>query len=271
VSEPADRKTAEAFAESWNRIGAVYTRAQFQEWLAPLRPEDLRGAAVIELGFGNGSLLLHAAECAPARLAGIDLGDTIDQARRLVGRDAELHRGDLTTAKLGEFDVAYCIGVIHHLADPDAGFAALLRHTKRGGRFHGWVYAREGNALIRLLIEPLRRVASRLPWWMTKYLIATPLTVPFYLYAKSLRALHLDGPRSPVRFLPLFAYMRWIAGEPFGFFRHVAFDQLVTPRTLYIDRATVERWLANPEVEEGSSYVIHRNGNSWKFGGRRRG
>src|SRR5204863_5060610 len=109
------------------------------------------------------------------------------------------------------------------------------------------------------LVDPLRRVASRLPWWVTKYAIATPLVVPYFLYAKLTRG---------VRFLPLYAYTRWIAPERFAFFRHVAFDQLVTPRTRYIERATVERWLAHPDVDPSSTYVIHRNGNSWKFGGR---
>lgn len=272
MSKAADTDTARAFAESWNRIGSVYSQEQFLEWIAPLTPADLRGKDVIELGYGNGSLLHHAARCAPARLAGIELGDTMAQTRRnLEGAPVqpELHRGDLTVACLGEFDVAYCIGVIHHLEDPDRGFEAVLRHTKRGGRFHCWVYAREGNALVRAIVEPVRRVASGLPWWLTKYFIAFPLVVPYFLYAKSLRALGLDGERSPLRWLPLFEYTRWIARERFAFFHHVAFDQLVTPTTRYIDRATVERWLGRGEVERGSSYLILRNGNSWKFGGRR--
>lgn len=257
-----DRETAAAFAQSWNRIGSVYTREQFLEWFAPLTPDDLRGKDVIELGFGNGSLLVHVAQCDPKRLAGVELGDTIGQTNAnlaAAGKSAELHRGDLTTASLGAFDVAYCIGVIHHLDSPDAGFAAVLRHAKAGGQFHCWVYAHEGNAIIRWIVDPIRRVASRLPWWVTKYLLATPLVAPYFLYAK------LTG---GLRFLPLYEYTRWIAPEPFRFFRHVAFDQLVTPRTRYIDRATVERWLADPRVEPSSTYVIHRNGNSWKFGGR---
>ena len=67
--------------------------------------------------------------------------------------------------------------------------------------------------------------------------------------------------------MPLYDYSLWIAEREFAFFRHVAFDQLVTPRTVYIDRATVERWLADPRVEPGTAYVVMRNGNSWKFGG----
>ena len=49
-----------------------------------------------------------------------------------------------------------------------------------------------------------------------------------------------------------------------------AFDQLVARTTAYIPRARVEVWLSDPRVEPGSSYIVLRNGNSWKFGGVRR-
>jgi SAM-dependent methyltransferase len=271
ISDARDLRTADAFAESWNRVPSVYTREQFVDWFHPIKPDDLRGKEVVELGFGNGSLLLHVAQCAPKRLVGIDLGDTIEHTRRnLAGVpvNVELHRGDLTRAQLGSFDLAYCIGVLHHLDEPRAGFEAVLRHTRAGGRFHCWVYAREGNALVRAIVEPVRHVSSRLPWWFTKYGLALPMVFPYFLFAKTLRALRLDGPKSPLRWLPLFGYTRWIAPEPLRFFHHVAFDQLVTPRTAYIPRRTVEEWLSDERVDSKSTYVEFRNGNSWKFGGR---
>src|SRR5262245_9398866 len=134
-----DVDTANAFAESWNRLpeGSAYTRAQFAEWMAPIELESLRGRDVLELGFGNGSLLYHAARCGPARLSGVELGDTLETARRnlgdVPGTRVELHRGDLTKVDLGEFDLVYCIGVLHHLKSPDAGFDSVLRHTRPGG------------------------------------------------------------------------------------------------------------------------------------------
>jgi hypothetical protein len=156
--------------------------------------------------------------------------------------------------------------VLHHLAAPKAGFDAVVRNTRPGGKFHCWVYAREGNALVIAIVEPLRRVASRLPWWLTKYGLATPLAFPYFLYARALLA--LPGWRA-LRALPLYDYSRWIARREFAFFRHVAFDQLVTPQTAYLDRGTLEGWLAEtPHIAPGSTYVKMRNANSWKFGGR---
>lgn len=273
-----DWQTAQAFAASWNRVGvlSVYSHEQFLDWFDPLTPAQLEGRSVIELGFGNGSLLYHVAACRPARLCGVDLGDTLEQAQRnlahVPGGVLDLHQGDLTQVDLGTFDVSFCIGVLHHLQDPHAGFRAVLRHTRPGGRFHCWVYAREGNGLIVGLVDPIRRVASRLPWWLTKYFLALPLVIPYYVLAKATRHLVRAQPtsRSWLAWLPLLDYSLWIAERPFWFFHHVAFDQLVAPRTAYLRREVIEGWLCDAEVEPQSTYLVFRNGNSWKFGGCRR-
>jgi SAM-dependent methyltransferase len=243
--------------------------------MSPLAPETLQNASVLELGYGNGSLLVHVADCAPARLAGVELGDTEIVARRNLegtGVEAALIKGDLCEVDAGRFDVVYCIGVLHHLKEPERGFASILRHTRDGGHFHAWVYGREGNGVIIALVEPLRRIASRLPWWFTKYAIAAPAVLPYYMWAKvsEWAAAAWPGLRGLLSRLPLYDYTRWIAAREFWFFHHVAFDQLVTPQTRYFSEAEVRGLLADPLIEPGSTYVIQRNGNSWKFGGRRK-
>lgn len=267
----ADQQTANAFASSWNNLpaGSVYTPEQVADWFSPISEREIRGARVLEMGCGNGSLMQHVLAWAPKCLDGIDLGDSVLSARANLARSGHanwsVRQDDLTTHRSDGYDVVYSIGVLHHLKEPKAGFDSVVRNTRPGGRFHCWVYAREGNAVVIWIVDPIRRVASRLPWWLTKYALATPLVVPYFLYAKLLSAL----PRwKLLRALPLYEYSLWIAKRGFAFFRHVAFDQLVTPQTVYIDRATLERWLAADErIVPGSTYVIMRNGNSWKFGG----
>lgn len=269
----SDKKTAQAFATSWNNLpkGSVYTREQFEDWLAPLTRKDVEGKRVLELGCGNGSLMVHMAEWRPEFLEGVDLGDSVQTAEiNLTGREnIQVTKADLVEfTSVEPFDVVYCIGVLHHLQNPEKGFEAVLRNTKAGGRFHCWVYAKEGNAVVRYIVDPIRKIASTFPWWATKYFLATPLVVPFFLYAKALK--HL--PRwKPLTRLPLYDYALWIAEREFSFFRHVAFDQLVTPQTTYVAKQTIESWLKNrKEIDQTSTYIIMRNGNSWKFGGRKK-
>lgn len=270
-AQPLDQSTADAFATSWNNLPArsVYTPDQVEDWLRPITPTDVRGKEVLELGCGNASLMVHVLAWEPARVVGVDLGASVRSAEanlRTTGQtNWTIQQADLTAYESPGFDIVYSIGVLHHLSDPKKGFDAVLRNVKASGSFHCWVYAREGNAAIIYLVDPIRRLASRFPWWFTKYLVATPLVAPYYFYAKLLARFRHVGPLGK---LPLFEYSLWIAKREFAFFRHVAFDQLVAPRTVYLNRATIERWLSgDTRIDQASTYIIMRNGNSWKFGG----
>lgn len=264
-----DKKTADAFATSWNNLpsGSIYTKDQFVDWFYPITRSDVDNKRVLELGCGNGSLMVHMVDWKPAYLEGVDLGDSVLSAERNLqnNKNCKITKYDLTEYRSLGFDLVYCIGVLHHLKDPQIGFESVILNTSKGGKFHVWVYAREGNGIIVYFVDPIRKIASRLPWWFTKYLVATPLVFPYYLYAKIVSFLRKN---SFIKKLPLFEYSLWIANREFSFFRHVAFDQLVTPQTAYIKKDTIEKWLKSyHQIDLDSTYIIMRNGNSWKFGG----
>src|SRR5690606_41974532 len=110
--------------------------------------------------------------------------------------------------------------------------------------------------------------------WTPKAPVAPAAVVPYFRYAKFVSLVTSGGPtrlRRPLATLPLFEYSLRLARRDFALFRHVAFDQLVTPQTCYIPEREIREWLrTHPAVDPGSTYVIFRNGNSWKFGGRAR-
>ncbi len=269
VHTEGDSKTAEAFATSWNNLpqGSVYTFDQFVDWFDPITERDFANRDVLELGCGNASLMVHGIRWNPASYTGVDLGSSVLSANTNLEqtgyKNFKIEKADLTLYRSEKkYDLVYSIGVLHHIKEPETGFRSVIENTRPGGSFHCWVYAREGNALIRYVVDPIRLIASKLPWWVTKYLIATPLSFLYFLYAHLIVLFRLS-------FMPLYDYSKWICKRGFLFFRHVAFDQLVTPQTVYIDKATLEKWLSSyPQILQGSTYMIFRNGNSWKFGGK---
>lgn len=266
-----DLKTAEAFSGSWINCfsPSPYTLVQVRDWFSPVELESLPGKRVCELGCGSGGLLQHVARFAGESVTGVELGRSIETARENFRNMGLGHvrfvQEDLLSFALQhreEFDFVYSIGVLHHMQNPEEGFRAVVRAVRPEGRFHCWVYGYEGNVVIRILVEPLRRIASRLPWWLNKYGLALPLTIPFFLLSQAVKGLSYESLRERI---PLHGYLRWIADYPFAFHHHVAFDQLVSPQTTYLQRETIERWLQRSDLEE--TYLLPRNGNSWKFGG----
>ena len=221
-----DQKTADAFASSWNNLpsGSVYTREQFIDWFEPIGPNDVSGKDILELGCGNGSLMCHLPFWSPKSIEGVDLGSSILSCRKNMEatgyKTFKITQADLTEFKGTGYDLVYCIGVLHHLKKPFKGFESVIRNVKPGGKFHCWVYAKEGNSVIIHIVDPIRKVVSKLPWWFTKYLVATPLVVPYYIYAK------IISTSAVFKSFPLYEYSCWIAKREFVFFRHVAFDQL---------------------------------------------
>ena len=268
-----DLKTAKAFSTSWNNLdeGSIYTFDQFLDWINPLIKSDFESKNILELGCGNASLMIHCSKFNPESMTGVDLGDSVISAKKNLEAYSKskwtILKHDLVTFyDDNKFDLVYCIGVLHHLKDPFEGLKSVVKNTKSGGRFHCWVYAQEGNSLIICLVDPLRKIVSRLPWWFNKYCIATPLVIPYYFYAKALS--FISRLTSQFKFLPLYEYSLWIAKRDFYFFRHVAFDQLVTPQTKYISKKQISLWLdCLKDIDKNSTYIIMRNGNSWKFGG----
>ena len=93
----------------------------------------------------------------------------------------------------------------------------------------------------------------------------SPTRTFFFVYAKLLAK---AVPHKVFSRFPMYCYCRWIAKRGFSFFHHVVFDQLVTPQTEYLERSTIENWLEDSRIDPSSTYILMRNGNSWKFGGR---
>ena len=104
--------------------------------------------------------------CRPeARVVGIDVSPTsLDHTRRLVEkyRLANLETHQLPVEAVDtlhrQFDLIVCTGVLHHLADPDAGLRALRSALKTDGALYLMLYAPFGRAGIYMVQDYCRRL-----------------------------------------------------------------------------------------------------------------
>ncbi|HEY6475595.1 MAG TPA: class I SAM-dependent methyltransferase, partial [Polyangia bacterium] len=123
----------------------------------PARPfrED---PSILVAGCGTSQAAKHALRWPRARVTGIDFSAIA------VGRTEALKRKhdlgnlqvrELAIERVGElgrtFDQIVCTGVLHHLAEPDAGLRALRAVLAPGGAMHLMVYAPYGRTGIYML------------------------------------------------------------------------------------------------------------------------
>jgi SAM-dependent methyltransferase len=66
----------------------------------------------------------------------------------------------LPSLGLGAFDYINCVGVLHHLPDPDAGLQALTKVMKDGGALGLMLYARYGRTAVYQMQELMRLICG---------------------------------------------------------------------------------------------------------------
>lgn len=263
----ADQKaTADAFAYEWTHYSEL-TEAdsrEFLAWIAPLTPASFKDRVVLDGGCGKGRHIFLAAQFGARTVVGIDLSNAVEAAYQNTRDLPNVHviQADICNLPFAApFDLAYSIGVLHHLPVPKKGFLALTKHIKPGGRIAAWVYGREGNLWIVKLVDPIRKnVTSRLPRVVTRCLCIFP-AVTLYL---ALKLLYRPARRMAwlKRALPYSDYLCSISDYSFAENFWNVFDQLVAPTAYYHTQEEVIDWFQSAGLAEVT--ISSHNSNSWR-------
>lgn len=129
----------------------------------PARPftED---HSILIAGCGTSQAAKHALRWPAAQVTGIDVSETSVRHTEDLKQKyslANLHVYELPLERVHElgatFDQIVCTGVLHHLADPDAGLRALRSVLKVNGSMHLMVYAPYGRSGVYMLQDFCRR------------------------------------------------------------------------------------------------------------------
>lgn len=203
--------TENRFGYEWSRwadIDPLYER-QFQEWTTPMIPADWAGLTVLDAGSGTGRNSYWPLRYGAHKVVAFDVDPrtVAVSSRNLSGfPNCEVIQCSIyETPWDGEFDIAFSIGVVHHLVRPVDAVANLVRATKPGGRVMIWVYGKEGHPTLKRVINGIRKITCRLPppllsalvyplstlWWAS--MRGLPTTHPYLRQFKKARLWHVHS------------------------------------------------------------------------------
>jgi SAM-dependent methyltransferase len=234
----------------------------FRDWILPNTLETCRGKTVLDCGSGSGQ---HFSIVAPvaASVTAVDLNvSDIARARQSRLPNVTLQVADLATMDLQkQFDVAYCIGVLHHTDHPWTTFDNIKKHVRPGGRLIVWVYSKEGNALNEYVLEPLKMIFIR---WLPRRVVlwlAWTLTILMYVPIYTIYLL-------PLPFLPFYQYFQNWRKLSLKMNMLNVFDKLNAPQTWFLTEADVRRLFNDRDFVD--VHISPYRGVSWRGSGTRR-
>jgi SAM-dependent methyltransferase len=227
------RGSSERFGYEWakyNELRPDY-ETQFRRWTPFFQPEDWRGKNVLDIGCGTGRNSFWPLNYGAGSAVAIDVDvQSLDVARRNLApfpNASVLQRSAYDIGFENHFDVAFSIGVIHHLEHPEIALAQMVRAVKDQGEVLIWVYGLENNEWIVRYADPIRKALfSWLPIQLVHHLSLYP-TAMLWL------ALRLGTGGTE--------YFRLIRTFSFRHLRSIVFDQMLPKIAHYWPRATVAK------------------------------
>jgi SAM-dependent methyltransferase len=155
-----------------------------------LKPEDLQGKLVLDVGCGMGRFAEVATRWG-ARVVGIDLSAAAEvAARNLADREFVALQADVFALPfaLESFDYIYSMGVLHHTPDCEKAFKTLPQYLAPGGGIAIWLYSgynkwyrfsdlyrRFTRRMSAPVLHGILRVAVPLFYWLDRGLRVIPL------------------------------------------------------------------------------------------------
>lgn len=208
------------FGYEWDKYSWVTENyeKQFLNWTHPMQPNDWVNKKVLDAGCGMGRNSLWPMKWGAAHVTAFDHDERSVEKARLTLSDYEddttvLFKSIYELDWKDEFDIAFSIGVIHHLKDPQHALLNMVNALKPGGKLLVWVYGYEGNEWIVRYVNPVRiHITSKLPLWLV-HLLSYFCSVPLYAFVKI-----CNGPSK---------YFKQLATFDFWHVHSIVFDQLI--------------------------------------------
>lgn len=249
------KQTAESFAYEWEHIYKEnsFEKQNFFHFAGPyVTEENIAGKKTLDIGCGSGRFTKWAALSGTEVSFGSDLGESVEVAYKLTKDipNACIVQADIYHMPFkGVFDLAYSIGVLHHLPKPEEGFRRLPSVLKMGGEMVVWVYNRRNNARALYLYEPVRNLLKNLPKPVLYKISYLPAIIAQGLNTLTW-ILNWYGLRKLAKRIPFSYY----ANFPFNMKLNDTFDILATPKSNYYFVEEICAWFQRRELKDIKAY-----------------
>jgi len=268
VADDDTVRTAKTFGYEWTTFNAIMPEdaSYWEMYFRDVPTEAYAGKVVLDAGCGKGRYTFFTASRAKA-LAAVDISDAVEAAADNLREldNVAVIKADLLMLPFADtsFDFISCLGVVHHLRDPEAGFKSLVALLRPGGHFLLYVYSTDPCPTLRsaalAAAARLRRLTVRLRPPVLRVLSA-PLALALYCGFVMPGQLGDRLRIGPLAALPLATYR----GMPVRSLWLDTFDRLSAPIEHRYTRGEAETWFTNAGLtvlasrEEAGMFVFGR-------------
>jgi len=210
----------ERFGYEWGKyceILPIY-QEQFDRWTSPLiKKSEWKEKKFIDVGCGIGRNSFWPLIYGASEALCIDVDNrTLECAKTNLKKFKSVNIVNRSAYQINEsdrFDIAFSIGVVHHLEDPKLALSNMVKSVRIGGSVLIWVYGYENNEWIVKYFNPLRNMLfSRLPISVVHFLSIFP-TLFLYIYIRLTKGKT--------------EYINLIRKFSFSHLRSIVFDQML--------------------------------------------
>ena len=243
--------TENEFGYEWDNYPEILPihEIQFENWITPFKTKDFKDKTFLDAGCGIGRNSYWALKKGAKNCIAFDFDHrTVNVAKKNLQnfKNAKVKFLSIYDLNMPDtFDIAFSIGVIHHLKDPKIAVENLFNSLKEGGTLIIWVYAKEGNENYIRLLKTLRFFTIRLPLTIVKF-ISKALSIILWVTLKIIA--NND-------------YLRMIRKFSLKHLEAIIFDQLFPSISNYWTKKEVIELINNLKIK---SYELnHTNNYSW--------
>jgi len=219
LSKSETAGSPDRFGYEWGTYDEVLPiyEEQFRRWTPHFSPEDWKGKTFVDVGCGMGRNTYWPMSYGATASLSVDIDDrSLEAAKKTLAKfdSSEVRRA--SAYEIGEtdkFDIAFSIGVIHHLEQPEQALAQMAKAVKAGGKVAIWVYGLENNRWIVVFLDPVRKALfSWLPIGFVHFLSLFPTALLWVILKLGLGKTQ---------------YTKMIRNFSFPHLRSIVFDQML--------------------------------------------